>query len=585
MRKKVSVLLLVAFIAALISACSSPSVTPPPQVQAQPKVFRFSDTYDVKSLNGHNDVDTLVHDILLYTHSSLYRRVPTADGMAAVYVGDIADGDPYLADEDGYVWRINLRKEAKWHNNEPINADTIIYSFKMLIDPHLVNAMANFLYDREIKILNGYEYYVQAQDGKPAVAWEDVGIKKVDDYTIEITTTQRYRAEDVKRHFTDRSLFPVYEPLYEAGMNDSRTLTTYGSSLKNYMGCGPYLFESWNPDANRVYVKNPDHWLADYFHFDRVEVRVTPDRNARVQMWENREIDVMGLDSITLETYRDDPRTREYIGITTQHIDINSLNSKNPILKTMNFRKAMYWAMDRETIAGLVGAKPAPVYINSQAGAYPELGITYRMTDEAKALVPPNNGYDPEKAKQFFEAALKEVGQTSATVEIMYSDSNVGTKLVGEYLQQALPKIFGTDKFTLTMRSVPSSSFTAMKNHKQDPNSFELAFGGWGASLSRVYPYAAFQYFVDAYASRPNSFISKDFDQQFAACQVEDVRLDPKYMVEMTAKLEALYLRDVVNVPLYENVYYMMYSEKMVLPCKQYIPGFGWGTMFSDIKQ
>ena len=130
MRKKLSILLLVTFIAVLASSCTSPSVTPP-VVTAQPKIFRFSDTYDVKSLNGHNDVDTLVHDILLYTHSALYRRVPTEDGKAAIYVGDIADGDPVLMDE-GYVWRIKLREEAKWHNGEPINADTIIYSFKML---------------------------------------------------------------------------------------------------------------------------------------------------------------------------------------------------------------------------------------------------------------------------------------------------------------------------------------------------------------------------------------------------------------------------------------------------------------------
>ncbi len=306
MRKRSSLLLLATLLVILVSACT-PKVTPPEPPKE--KVFRFSDTYDVKSINGHNDTDTLVGDILAYTHSSLYRRVPTEDGKAAIYIGDLADGDPVTLD-DGYTWRIKLRKDAKWQNGEPINADTIIYSWKMLIDPLLGNSMANFLYDREIKIVNGFEYYTQAQEGKPAVDWEDVGIKKIDDYTIELHTIQRYRAEDVKRHFTDRSLFPVYEPLYEAGMNDSRTLTTYGSSLKEYMGCGPYFFDSWNPDANRVYVKNPDHWLADYFHYDRVEVRITPDRNARVQMWENGEIDVMGLDSVTLETYRDDPRTR-----------------------------------------------------------------------------------------------------------------------------------------------------------------------------------------------------------------------------------------------------------------------------------
>lgn len=581
MRKRSSLLLLAILMVILVSACAPQ--TPPLEDDPPPlKVYRFSDTYDVKSINGQNDTDTLVGDILAYTHSSLYRRVPTEDGKAAIYIGDLADGDPVMIDE--YTWHIKMRKDAVWHNGEPIDANTIIYSWKQMIDPLLVNAMANFLYDREIKIVNGFEYFTQAQEGKPKVDWEDVGIKKVDDYTIELKTIQRYRAEDVKRHFTDRSLFPVYEPLYEAGMNDSRTITTYGSSLDEYMGCGPYFFESWNQDANRVYVKNPDHWLADLFHYDRVEVRVTPDRNARVQMWENGEIDVMGLDSTTLETYRDDPRTRMYTGITTQHIDINSINTKNPILGTMNFRRAMYWAMDRVAISELVGAVPAPYYISSQAGAYPEKGITYRMTDEAKAVVPPNNGYDAQKAKEYFEAALEEVGQTSATVELMYSEASVSTKLVGEYLQQALPKVFGEDKFTLTLRSVPSSSFSAVKDfRKSGPDCFELAFSGWASSLSRVYPYAAMTYFVDAYKSRPNTFISEDFDAQFAACQAEEVRLNPERMVQMTAELEALYLRDVVNVPLYENTYYTMYSERMVLACPEYIPGFGFGSMFADI--
>ena len=149
-------------------------------------------------------------------------------------------------------------------------------------------------------------------------------------------------------------------------------------------------------------------------------------------MWENGEIDVMGLDSSTLDTYRDDPRTRRYNGITIQHIDINSLHTKNPILRTMNFRKAMYWAMDRETIAELMGATPAPYYINTQAGAYPEKGITYRMTEEAKALIPPNNGYDPEKAREYFRLLWRKSARTASPL-VYVQRLNVG-ELIGEYL-------------------------------------------------------------------------------------------------------------------------------------------------------
>ena len=90
--------------------------------------------------------------------------------------------------------------------------------------------------------------------------------------------------------------------------------------------------------------------------------------------------------------------------------------------------------------------------------------------------------------------------------------------------------------------------------------------------------------FVDC--TEPGPTPSKeDFDRQFAACQEEEVRLNPELMVKMTAELEALYLRDVINVPLYDTVSYTMYSERMVLPCSEYIPGFGFGTMFADIVE
>lgn len=549
------------------------------------KVYRFSDTFDVTTLNPHNSVDALVADIALFTDSMLYRKVPNSDGTAAIIIPDLAAKEPYLADDDGYVWRIELRQDGKWQNGEPINADTWIYSFKMLLDPDLVNSLASMLYDYYIDIENAFEYYSQKQEGNSPVAWEDVGIKKIDDYTIEIKTVQRFTAEQVMLHFMLRSNYPVYEPYYEKGMNDSRTVTTYGTSLDTYLGSGPYKFESWTQDASRIYVKNPDHWLSDYFNFDRVEVRITPDRNARVQMFENKEIDTMGLDTMTFDKYRDDPRTRRYLSLEPYHIDINSLNTNNPILQTLNFRKALFYAMNREVMAEIDGGLPSAYYINHQAGAYPEKGITYRETPEAQAIVPENYGYNPELAKEYFDAALTEIGATSATVELMCSESNEGGKAVGEYLQQELPKIFGEDKFTLTMRFVPSSTYSAIKDFRDNPNSFEIAYGGWSASLSRIYPYAAFRYFISSYNSRPNSYITERFDEQFKACQAEEVRLNPELMVKMTAELEKIYLEDVINVPLYQYYDYTLISERITVPCDDYIPGFGYGTMFGDIAE
>lgn len=556
---------------------------PAPVEPAKEKVYSYADSSDPTSINQHNEVNTQLQGMLNLTHAALFRQVPTKDLTGVEFIGDIADGDPVLADDDGYVWRINLRKDAAWNNGDPINADTFMYSYKMLIDPDLVNSMASFFYNNFIMIENAQEYFMQKAEGNSPVDWEEVGIKKVDEYAFEITTTQRYPVDHVKRHFTDRSMFPVHEATYEAGMNDSRTSTTYGTSLDRYMGCGPYIFDYWNYESDRSYIKNPNHWLADYYNYDRVNVRIVPEENARVQMFENGELDVISLSSQTIEMYRDDPRTVSYLGITPTHIDINSLNTNNPILQTLNFRRAMYYAMDRVTIAKLTETEPSAYYINNQAEAYPEKGITYRMTPEAQAVVPENHGYNPELAKEYFDAALAEVGETSVTVELMYSDTSENTRKVGEFLEQALPEIFGADKFKLTMRSVPSANFSAMKNWKDDPNSFDMAFGGWGASASRVNPYAAFQYFIDSYQSRPNSYSTERFNEQFQACRTEEVRLDKDLMVKMSAELEKIYIEDVINVPLYQAPSYYVYADRIILPFDEYVSGFGHGVMFGDV--
>lgn len=558
---------------------------PDTEEPAGEKEYRYADAADPTTINQHNEVNTQLQGMLELTHSALYRQVPTKDGKGVEFVGDIADGPPEQVDEEGYVWRINLHKDRTWHNGDPINADTFIYSYKMLIDPNLVNSMASFFYNNFITIENAQEYFLQNEEGNDPVDWEEVGIKKVDEYAFEITTTQRYPVDHVIRHFTDRSMFPVHEPTYEAGMNESRTSTTYGTDLDNYMGCGPYKFDYWNYESDRSYVKNPDHWMSDYFNYDRVTVRIVPEENARVQMFENGELDVIELSSSTVEMYRDDPRLRSYLGITPTHIDINSLNTNNPILQTLNFRKAIYYAMDRETIAELTESHPSPYYINHQAEAYPEKGITYRDTPEAQAIVPPNNGYDPEKAKEYFEAALEEVGETSVSVELMYSDTSENTRKVGEFLQEALPQIFGEDKFELTMRSVPSANYTAMKNWKDDPNSFDMAFGGWGASASRVSPYAAFQWFIDTYDHRPNSYSGETFNEVFQSARTEEVRLDRELLIKKSAEVEKVYLDEVINVPLYQSYYYTVYSDRIQLPFDEYVSGFGFGSIYGDVVE
>ena len=578
MKKKLLSLLLAATLLIPLTLATTACQTTDEQALGE-KVFSIAWTTDATNLNAHSNVAIIVGDVYAYVHSGLYMRVPGADRRSSFLAPDIAASEPIQVDE--WTWHIPIRPEAVWHNGSPINAHTFEYSYKMLLDPYLVNGMSNFLFAGQIDILNGREYFLQNNEGNDPVAWEDVGIRAVDDYTLEIVTVQRWLADDVMRHFLDRSVFPVYEPFYEAGMNEDRTQTTYATCINTFMGAGPFFYDTWVQDALHVYTRNHDHWMTEWFHFDSVEIRVTPDRNARVQLWESGDIFTLGLDAVTWPVYQYDPRIHANPTVSPIHFDINCRNYENPLLANRYFRRALLFAMDRETIADLAGGqRPAAYYVNYDAMAG---DIHYRSSPEGLANVLPNNGYDPALANEYLEKAFAEVGVTTAHIEFMYTETHATYKLIVEFLEQALPQLFGPERFSVTLNAVPAGT---PRNYEDAPTSFMLNPVSWGSTASRVRPFRAFEYVHSDYPepTRPAPIIIPEFDELYRRANTEETRLNPQLMIELTAELEAMYLHHVIQIPLYQGVGYTLMSERLILPVDEHVSALGWGVRFADIR-
>lgn len=552
------------------------------------KVYRTYLTTDCPILNGHDSVETQLQTPHNYCSSPLYRAIPTEDGKGYTYIGDLAEELPIRIDE--HTWEIPIRRNATWHNGDPINADTFMYSFRMQLDPILANQMADFLADYSITIVNAKEYALQGESN--TVAWEDVGIKKIDDYTIRITTVDVNSQNDVCNHFTDRSTFPVYEPLYEAGMNESRTETTYGTTLDMWMGCGPYYFDTWEFGSIQVYKKNPDHWLSDLFNFDTVEVRIIPEMNARVELWEKGMLDDLTPDANTIETYIDDPRMTDYENTTVYHIDVNCKNPDNPICGTVEYRKALYHAMDRDVIANdLFGYKvPSGTYVNGQAGILSPDALTYRDSEQGQAVTALVEswgpyGYNPELAREYLAKAYAAAGvaeDTVITLKFAVDESDTAWKATAEYLKEELPVIF-EGKVQVEIVTFAGMSTTAFKQTGDDK--WDLSPNDWSRGASRTYPYTCFYYYLSSYGSSPNNFFDEAFEAQYAVCDAAELKTDYTAMLEETRKLEEIYLEKVINIPVVQDIQYQLFSDRLKLPVQTYLPGFGWGAMFGDIVE
>ena len=553
------------------------------------KVFHTYLSSDTETLNGQNSVQSNVNTPATYCQATLYRAVADESGLNFHYEPEIAAALPEPVEGKENTWKIALDPRACWANGDPINADTMIYSYKMGLDPVLSNQMADFISDQDITIVNAKAYSLQTSEAP--VAWEDVGIRKIDDYTLEITTDGEVNPTNICSHFTTRAVVPVYEPLYEAGMASDRTSTTYGSSVDSWMCSGPYKLDSWVFGSVQTYVRNENYWHPEWFNYDKVEVRIIPEMNARVELWEKGELDYLAPDSNVIATYIDDPRTREYESATVYHIDLNCKNPNNPVTASANYRKAMYHAMNREVIAeDLFGYQlPSGVYVNGQAGMFSESGLTYRESEPGKAVAAMVEswgpaGYNPEMAREYLAKAYEECGLADdyvLTLCFAYDPSESNWNATAQYLQEELPKVF-EGKVKIVFDTYSGISTTV---YKQQHDTWDFSPNDWTRGASRTYPYTCFYYYLSTYGSHPNNFFDEEFEAQYAVCDSEEVKADYSRMLEETKKLEEIYLEKVVHIPVVQEVYYEMFADSLTLPVETYLPGFGWGLPFGDIAE
>ena len=597
----------------------TPSEPTPAEPVAKEKVYRTYMSSDNAMLNAHDDTETYVETPLKWCSSALWRTVPNEVGNNFDYIPDLATDLPKLIKTEENVtytkfvaepqdngtsiykpvddvatmttWEFSIRDEAVWHTGEQLTAEDMIYSWQMLIDPVLSNKMSNFLYNNAITILNGEKYF------RGECEWDEVGIKLLEDgKTIQITCVGTPDERTFCSHFISRVAYPVYKEYYEAGMNDDRSETTYGDVLEHWNGCGPYYFVEWQEDNKHVYKKNPDHWLADLFHYDTVEVYIIKENNAAVQMFEAGKLDELTPDANTIENYLEDPRLVSYPSIYVRYLEVNdgSKPTKNPVADTMAWRKAVYHSIDRETIAKefFGHMKPAGWYVNGEAGLLSPDGLTFRESEWGQKIEQMvadwsaeghTTGYNPELARKYLQEAYAEKGlapDTKITATFLYDSETPAWQKTAEWLDTQYDEIFeGLVDLTLTVYPAEMSTSAAKDTFEWDINN-----NNWGRGMSRTYPYECFYYFTSGYASHPNCYLSERLDAQFDYCR--SIQNEPyETILEETYKAEMIYLEEVVHCPVVQVVNYTLFSDRLDVPVQTYIPSFGWGTMYGDIVE
>ncbi|WP_309480297.1 peptide ABC transporter substrate-binding protein [Brevibacillus agri] len=371
----------------------------------------------VLKLNLHSEPPTADPGIAEDTTSSTIITA-TFEGLTRVGKDNKvheAAAESYTVSEDGKKYTFKIR-DAKWSNGDPVTAKDFEFAWKRALDP---KTASNYAYQL---------YYVKGAEAfnKGTGKVEDVGVKALDDKTLEVELTNPtpFFLELV----AFKTYFPVHQKTVEA--NDK-----WATDAKTIVGNGPFKMETWEHKSKLVVVKNENYWDKDNVKLDKIEFSMVEDENTELSMFENGELDWAGAPTSALPTDAI-PALKESGKMTTQPIAgtyFYRFNTEKAPFNNAKIRKAFAYAIDRQSLIDNI----------LQAGQLPATGY-----------VPPSmalnkDGYfkdkDLETAKKLLEEGMKEAGISKLPTLTLSYNTSEGHKKIAEAIQDQWKKNLGVD--------------------------------------------------------------------------------------------------------------------------------------------
>ena len=253
---------------------------------------------DVFSLDMHRTSNTQDYIVGLNINRSLYKW----DTATNLPVLDLATAVTPSA--DGLVYTYTLRKDVKFHNGRTLIADDIIYSYNRIMKPETASSGAMYI--------KGVKGAAAVQDGSAKAI---SGLKKIDDFTLEIT------------------LDHVTEPGYlfykaETSIVPKEEVDARGNGFGTHpVGCGPFKFVKWVKGSEIVLEKFDGYFEAGKPYLDRVIYKIMPEGSARDMAFRAKELDANLVGSAQYAVYQQDPEIQnnmiEVAEMYTRHIGFN----------------------------------------------------------------------------------------------------------------------------------------------------------------------------------------------------------------------------------------------------------------------
>lgn len=467
------------------------------------------------------------------TYSSTFSANPTtfnylldyyADNTAVItnLVDGLLENDSYgnlvpaLAEDwsvssDGLTYTYKLRKDAKWYTADgeeyaSVKAQDFVTGIKYAADN---KGQAMDLIQNSIKGLN--DYVTGATND-----FTTVGVKALDDYTVEYTLTRPEPYWNSKT--TNSILFPVNEEFLKSKDKDFGTLTP-DSILYN----GPYLLKDFTSKSSIEYVKNPHYYDHDKVTIEKVKLAYFDgsDQEMTIRNFENGAYSIAGVYpnssnyAKTKEKYQDNivyslqDKTSWYFNFnvnrktynhTAKTTDEQKKSAQTAILNK-NFRQAINFGIDRTAYSAQSNGEEAasktlrntlvpPTFVQVGDKTFGEVTasklVNYGTEWSGINLADAQDAYfNKEKVQAKFAEAKKELEAQGVTfpihLDVPVDQTNKNAVSGMNSVKQTLETVLGSDNIVIDVQQLSTDDFGNVAFLAPNPaaRDYDLNFDGW----------------------------------------------------------------------------------------------------------
>ena len=322
---------------------------------------------------------------------------------------------------DGKTWTFHMDPDLTWSDGNPVIADDVVFTFQYQADPKHAWDFAWFWSD----IVN-FDEAVACK-----VPTTEIGVKKVDDYTVQFIT------EAASPYFPSKALY--IRPLSKIAFEKSGEY--YNSTPETSVSSTPYILTDWTKGKGMTFGPNKNYTGKVKPFIENLYFTFSSDTTGEFRAYQNGEVDMgqyfspADINLISADSELDKEYHPGYGDFRTFYLGFNTLEKPFSDIKV---RQAFAKAIDRDSIiTNIVKRQGNPAYSFLMPG-FPDSTSDVLKNEDV-------NKFDVTAAKQLLTDAGYPDGKGFPALELWLRNESDLNKAIAGAIASMIKENLGID--------------------------------------------------------------------------------------------------------------------------------------------